>query len=162
MLKISIIGQRELVQRLNSMPASVHRSVLRKVTALTFRLETLVKRKLSGPVLKTRSGKLRDSVFRRVTNTSSSIRGEVLAGKNVPYAAIHEYGGTVPAMTIYPRRAQALSFMMNGKRVFAKYVNRPQIRIPQRSYMRSSLAEMGPIIREELREAVKQGTKKKQ
>ncbi len=43
---------------------------------------------------------------------------------------------------------------VGGKQVFAARVNLPAVTMPERSYLRSSLAEMADAIREELTEAV--------
>jgi hypothetical protein len=45
---------------------------------------------------------------------------------------------------------KALSFAIDGKQVFATRVNLPAVTVPERSYLRSSLAEMADEIREEL------------
>ena len=71
------------------------------------------------------------------------------------YAAIHEFGGTIPPHQIVPDKAKALAFAVDGKQVFAaRVVNLPAVTMPERSYMRSSLAEMADEIREELTEGV--------
>lgn len=57
-------------------------------------------------------------------------------GTRVPYAAIHEHGGTIPAMTIYPKRASVLHFFTSsGEEVFARYANVPARTIPPRPYL---------------------------
>jgi hypothetical protein len=48
----------------------------------------------------------------------------------------------------------ALAFVVGGKKVFAARVNLPAVTIPERSYLRSSLAEMAGEITEGLSEAV--------
>ena len=54
----------------------------------------------------------------------------------------------------YKRNRGALAFAVGGKQVFAARVNLPAIAMPERSYMRSSLAEMGDEITDGLSEAV--------
>ena len=73
---------------------------------------------------------------------------------DVKYAAIHEFGGTIPPHQIVPDKAKALAFAIGGKQVFAARVNLPAVTMPERSYLRSSLAEMAEAIRERLSEAV--------
>ena len=53
-----------------------------------------------------------------------------------------------------PDKAKALAFAFGGKEMFAARVNLPAVTMPERSYMRSSLAEMADAIREGLRELV--------
>ena len=52
-----------------------------------------------------------------------------------------------------PDKAKALAFLLGGKQVFAARVNFPAIAMPERSYMRSSLAEMADEIAEAMTEA---------
>ena len=43
--------------------------------------------------------------------------------------------------------AKALAFAVDAEQVFAKHVNLPAVTMPERSYLRSSLAEMAGEIR---------------
>ncbi len=65
-------------------------------------------------------------------------------------AAIHENGGVTPPHEILPDKARASAFAVGGKQTFAAHVNLPAITLPERSYLRSSLAEMTDEIKEEL------------
>ena len=53
---------------------------------------------------------------------------------DLKYAAIHEYGGTIPPHQIVPDKARALAFAIGGKQVFAARVNLPAVTMPERSY----------------------------
>ena len=92
-------------------------------------------RKLSGEVLNVRSGALRDSVHQEVLSAPDGVFAVV--GTDLIYAAIHEYGGI-----IVPQTAAALRFAIDGKWIFAK-----QVTMPERSYLRSTLAEEADNIR---------------
>jgi phage gpG-like protein len=78
----------------------------------------------------------------------------ITAGGDTKYAAIHEFGGAIPPHQILPDKARALAFLVDGKQAFAARVNLPAVTMPERSYMRSSLAEMADEIREGLTTAV--------
>ncbi len=68
-------------------------------------------------------------------------------GTRVPYAAIHEYGGTLPAMTIYPQKARALHFFTkDGREVFAKRANLPPRTIPARPFLGPAAREVEPKV----------------
>jgi hypothetical protein len=57
--------------------------------------------------------------IRILAQNATTVNGELFT--RVPYASIHEYGGTLPAVTIYPVRAKALHWINNaGEDVFAK------------------------------------------
>ncbi len=83
--------------------------------------------------------------------------GEHRHVRRCQYAAIYEFGGTIPPHQIIPDKAGALAFAIDGKQVFATRVNLPAVTMPERSYLRSSLAEMADEIREGLTEAVLHG-----
>ncbi len=146
MLNVQMIGDKELVARFRAMPSALRAALIRKTSVLTLMLEAKVKAKLSGQVLNVVTGALRRSIQRRVTSTESSVKGEVYSAGDVKYAGIHEHGGTTPPHTIIPNKAQALSFVFMGKQAFFAKVNHPGSKIPERSYMRSSLREMRETI----------------
>lgn len=61
--------------------------------AVSFLEGYIKKNKLSGQVLKVRSGRLRSSITNRVFLSGKDLAGQV--GTNVVYAKIHEIGGTL-------------------------------------------------------------------
>jgi phage gpG-like protein len=156
MLAIRITGSEEVQRRFANMPAGVRAALRAKVFALTLMLEAHVKNdKLSGQVLNTVTGRLKRSIQSRVTEDESLITGSVFSSGDVPYAAIHEFGGKTSPHDIVPVKAKALAFMMNGKMVFAKIVHHPGSVMPERSYLRSSLDDMHDRIVNELTQAVR-------
>jgi phage gpG-like protein len=148
------VDDSKAIARLEKIPDAVRAALLQRVSALTVQLAARVRAKLSGEVLHVRSGALRASIFEDVQNTSTSVTGSVYSSGDVPYAAIHEYGGVIPAHEVVPVKAHALRFEIGGKTVFAMRANIPAIHMPERSYMRSSLAEMKEQIISELQEAI--------
>ena len=161
MLSVRIVGTDRVAERFRSMPESVRTALLRKVTSLTLLLEAHVKNdKLSGQVLNTVSGRLKRSIQGEVRDDGYRITGSVFSSGDVPYASIHEFGGRTSPHDIFPVKAQALSFMMGGKRVFAKYVRHPGSLMPERSYLRSALSDMKTQIAEEMTDAVRKAVKR--
>ncbi len=116
-------------------------------------LAGLVRGKLSGSVLHTISGALLGSIRNEMVENATSIYGRV-SSVGVIYARIHEYGGTTKAHIIRAVNAQSLHFMMGGKDIFVREVHHPGSKIPSRSYMRSSLAELRMQIVDDLTRAV--------
>lgn len=160
MLKIELKGDSEIMARLDHAPATIRRELTKEVTALVLLLEGHIKRdKLSGQVLHVRSGDLRRSVHAvlPVAQTSAGVVGRVAQSGDVKYGGIHEFGGRTPAHIIEASKAKALHFMMGGKEIFAKRVNHPGSQMPERSYMRSSLADLRDDIVDRLQAAVKRG-----
>jgi phage gpG-like protein len=149
-----LVGDSELIARLSAMPGVVQSGIVRAVTRLALELEALVKRKLSGDVLRVRTGVLRSSINNRVNQTATGVTASV--GTNVSYAKFHEFG--VPhEWEIRPRSARALAFEIGGRTIFAARVIHPPL--PERSFLRSALREMEPRIRSKLEAAVTQATR---
>lgn len=142
MISMTMTGDRQVIARLQEMPDSLRQILRRRVWALTLKLQARVQRKLSGQVLNVVTGALRRSIQSDVREEATAVLGRVFSTGDVKYARIHEFGGRTRAHVIEPRKASALLFAMGGKNVFARRVNHPGSVMPERSFMRSSLAEM--------------------
>lgn len=115
-------------------------------------LAARVRGKLSGPVLKVKSGRLLNSIRSEMVENANVLYVRVYS-RGVPYAAIHEYGGQTRPHMIFPKNARALHFMVANGEVFAAKVSHPGSRIPSRSYLRSSLQEMRDRLVRDITEA---------
>jgi len=153
---ITVVGDKELSAKFESMPAAVHAALLQKVSGLVLKLEAYVKtRKLSGQVLNRKKGALIRSIGSKVEQATQAVWGIVFQSSDVPYGGIHEYGGTTSAHIIIPKKASVLAFIGKmGTKAFATKVNHPGSKMPERSYMRSSLREMSAEISMGLKETV--------
>ncbi len=138
---------------LAAMPDRIRDALSKKADALAAALQAKIQQKLSGGVLNQKSGALAGSIAATVDNSAADV-SVTIASSDIKYAAIHEYGGVIPPHQIVPDKAKALAFLVGGKQAFAARVNLPAIAMPERSYMRASLAEMADEIREGLSEAV--------
>ena len=142
------------------MPARIQSRLSQTVYELAEKLRShVIQDKLAGQVLNHRSGRLQQSIQQKVDSNATSVTGTVYSAGDVKYAAIHEFGGQIPAHEIVAKNAQALAFMMGGKMVFAKRVNWPGATMPERSFMRSSLADMRDEIVQKMTQAVQEGAK---
>jgi phage gpG-like protein len=139
---------------LAAMPERIAAALSAKANVLAAELQAKIQRKLSGDVLNTKSGALGGSIGVTADDSSAGVSVRIAASADVKYAAIHEFGGTIPPHQIAPDKARALAFLVGGKETFAARVQLPAVTMPERSYMRSSLAEMADDIREELTGAV--------
>jgi phage gpG-like protein len=161
MITIEPVGDRELVARLDAMPGRVHDGLARAVVRLGFELQRKVQsEKLSGQVLKVLTGSLRSSISVQIEEAETSIDASV--GTNVFYGKIQEYGVS-RSWLIEARTGRALRFLpaqagISGRTIFRKRVMHPPL--PERSFLRSALAEMAPVIEEGLREAVAEAIRK--
>jgi len=140
-----------LIAKMANAPELVRRALLRTVTALSVDIQRSVKQgKLTGQVLHVRTGTLRRSINREVTERSDGVFAVI--GTNVEYAAAHEYGMSVVAVRKNLRKPPHLVTRKMGERVMT---GSPYgIKFPERSFLRSTLTEFEPRIRRDIREAV--------
>jgi phage gpG-like protein len=153
-----LVGDDKLVARLQAMPGGVHDSLVRRVTRLRLQLEGRVKDKLSGEVLQVRTGTLRRSITGEVLDSQTEVTG--IVGTNVPYAAAHEYGfhGTETVKEHLRTITKAFGKEIKaGSVTFTVRSHSRKVDLPERSFLRSALAEMDEQIKTELAEAVREG-----
>ena len=161
-MKVSIefAGDTAVVARLDSLPDALRAVLRKKVWSLTLQLEARIKDdKLSGQVLNVVTGRLRRSIFSSVTETDTSIVGKVESSGDVKYARIHEYGFSGDELVQAHTRTikQAFGKAISPKTVFVKEFTR-HVDMPERSFMRSALADMRDDIKAGLRAAVAEGS----
>lgn len=162
-----LIGDRKLIANIDALPARVQAAVAKTVDNLGLRLiRNVVTQKLSGQVLKRRTGRLAASIARGASDTRSRFEQTATTaisyvGTNVTYGKTWEYGAHVPAYDIRPKNGQALHFFTHGAEVFAKVVHMPARDIKARPFLAPALQEMKPLIIAELQatltNAVKSG-----
>jgi len=152
---VSLIGADEAYRRFDRLGPDVQASVLAASQILAARLQTHVQQdKLSGQVLNRLSGDLAASIAANVELGDGAVTARVFCANPPPYAQILEFGGVIPAHEATPISAQALSFMIDGRRVFAKVAHIPDVTVPAHSYLRASLQDMAAEIATELQQAV--------
>ena len=144
MIDVSVTGLDETAARFAALPQTLASRLGQEVERLGGVLRDRIERKLSGEVLQSRSGRLAASIA--VTVEPSGAGASATVASDAPYAAIQEYGGTIPARTILPQSARALAFPWRGQQRFFKRVSLPAVTLPERSFMRSALAETVPEI----------------
>ncbi|MGH6799042.1 MAG: hypothetical protein ACREDI_11755 [Roseiarcus sp.] len=143
MFALELDGLAETGARLDVYPAALQAALSAKAAELAAALADLVKNdKLSGAVLNTRSGALMDSIAASVTTDADGVLASVGSEGDVKYAAIQEYGGKTSAHEILPAKGDVLAFVAGDGQHFARRVEHPGSLIPERSYLRSALADM--------------------
>lgn len=141
-INISIVGGKETIAKIRNMSSAIEAALYVKAVTLALMLEKYVKTsKLNGQVLNRITGALARSINNKVDRVSNGVMARVFSAGDVKYAGIHEYGGVTPAHVIIPKKANALAFAMGGKMSFFAKVNHPGSKIPERSYLRSSLRD---------------------
>lgn len=128
-ISLKITGHKELQSRLERINGQLIIALKMGIMKSLIELEGEIKNKLSGKVLNVRTGTLRRSIGREISQSGNKIDGFV--GSNLKYAAIHEFGGIIRA-----KNKPYLMFPINGG-----WVRTKQVKIPERSYLRSTLRE---------------------
>jgi hypothetical protein len=151
-LKIDLTGGPELVDALQRKGPRVLQVLATKLSGLMLMLESKVKMKLSGQVLKVRTGVLRASVHAiPVQVQGNTIVGAIeSSGGPAMYGRFLEYGSR--PHEIFAVKARALRFVVGGKVRFAKMVAHPGT--APHSFMQSSLNESADSIRTALQAAL--------
>lgn len=158
MIKAEVRGLPETSVGFKTAAGQLPKDTLKTVTRLAIMLQRHVKeKKLSGQVLKVRTGNLRRSITYRVVQTGVD-KAYGVVGTNVNYGRIHEYGGVVSIGQHLRTITQVFGHKL--KAPLEVTVRRHTARFPERSFLRTSLQEMLPTIREELRKDVVASIKK--
>src|ERR1041384_5652469 len=106
--------------------------------------DVVVEEKLSGQVLKNKTGTLRRSQHESVTSDEKVIQGTVATDPSASaYGYVHEYGGTFDVK----------AHMRKSSHNMQTWVRQHSVTFPVRSFLRSTLNEMAPDIVEGLQNA---------
>ena len=155
-----LVGDQQVLERLRTLPDAVHSSLLRALTRLGIELQREVQQdKLSGQVLKSRSGSLRSSIDLTVDQSGGAITASVSSGSQ--YAGAQEYGfaGTVSVRTSLRRITKAFGRPIAETTINVRAYDR-RMDLPERSFLRSALEDMGPAVREEVQAALTEAVSK--
>lgn len=141
--KIVLHGMDQQVQRYNKMAGDVPPGLEQAMGEATKMLQAhVMEQKLLGQVLHRRTGNLLRNIRQSVeVGSNRQVIGRVFVAAGAPYGRIHEYGGTIQIPEIFPVKAKALRFMIDGHVVFAKRVRAHSVVMPPRSFLRSTLRE---------------------
>jgi hypothetical protein len=156
MLNVECDGLDRLSQRFSVMPQAIRAALAQKRDALAQSLLARAQAKLSGEILSLRSGRLHDSLQ---TSSIGDFGAAIFSAGDVKYAAAQEYGfdgeETVSAHSREIR--EAFGKAIDAKSIFVAEFTR-RMRLPERSYLRSSLEEFREEILQAYSEALEEGT----
>jgi phage gpG-like protein len=156
-----VIGSSQVVERIKSITPNVRTALQEKVQRLTIKLQIKVVRdKLQGQVLNVRTGRLQRSISQAVTSTETSVTGVVSTA--VKYAAAHEYGfsGTVNVKEHLRTIKEAFGKSLKEPVTFTVHAHTMKMNLPERSFLRSALADMDSEIFHGIEDAVAEGSKR--
>lgn len=163
MIDYRITGKERFLQFLEVFPKETADRVEVSVGIQVLRLTKHVQGKLNGSVLNSKTGKLSDAIARGsyVVKGQGKITGVVgLDGATKEVAiqgASQEFGADIGARVLEAVNVSALRFTVGGGFGFAKTVQLPAIKIPERSFLRSSLKDMRDSIGSEIMAAASKG-----
>jgi len=150
MINIKIVGDREIIfdlERINRQAPGAMRQIIGR-SALQVKREAMLN--LSGRMLKVRTTLLRSSI--KIIFGGQKNSPYAIVGTNIVYAAVHEFGATIPPRTIFPRYKKAL-YWPGADHPIAR-VNMPQIRIPARPFMKAAFDASLPVIEKIAKEEI--------
>nr|DAS21207.1 MAG TPA: virion morphogenesis protein [Caudoviricetes sp.] len=152
---MEFIGGDVLAAVLRSYGNKVQSAIVQSVGRSALRLQReVMQNRLSGQVLNVRTGNLRRSIHQRVTNTGSAVIGEV--NTNVRYGKAHEYGfaGAVNVKASLRQVRQAFGRPLKSPRYVQVRAHSRNVRLPERSFLRSALRDMKPMIETDLQKSI--------
>lgn len=163
MITATIYGAERVLAKIENVPSAARGSLRATTQKLAIDVQRhVVADKLSGQVLKNRTGTLRRSINQHVEETDTSVTGIVGADMDrARYARAHEYGfhGTVEVRAHTRTITQAFGRKLKSAREAVISAHTMHMNLPERSYLRSSLRDMRAAIisafEVSLRDAVK-------
>lgn len=161
----------KVITRIKRGETLLGRHIVRALMDSGAELAGYIKReKLSGQALKRQTGRLSRSIHAEpVQSDPAAGRYSVEVGTNVEYAAIHEFGGEInhPGSSLLQRWPNEGSFSfspMTGKvtqkqgqfvtDIFARHTRPHKIKLPQRSFLRTAMADKRDWIDAHMRAAI--------
>ncbi|MGD9613834.1 MAG: HK97 gp10 family phage protein [Alphaproteobacteria bacterium] len=154
MIEVTVTGDKEIIARLDRMPDSIRESMAKEMQRWGFRLQRNVQKdKLSGQVLKVRTGVLRSSINLKVDDAPDRITATV--GTKVAYARVHEFG--------FRGKQSVRAHLRKVTRLFGKPVTATlnikahtrNVKFPERSFLRSALKELEPDFKKGMKESLR-------
>lgn len=143
MIQGTIIGSEQVAAKFQRLQSEAMPRLQERIARVVTKLQgNVVAGKLSGQVLKVRTGTLRRSIHNDVTVTGSTVTG--IVGTNMEYAAFHEYG--------FNGSQNVKEHIRTIKTAFGKTLKSPvkatiraharKVNYPEHSFLRSALTEM--------------------
>jgi phage gpG-like protein len=156
MISSYIVGDREVISLLERITPKVRANVASTIGRLGLALQRAVQNdKLSGQVLKVRTGNLRASIHTETSESGSRI--SAIVGTGLRYGRVNEYGfqGIVSVRAHLRRVTQVFGRPVSAVQNVRAMTR--QVNLPERSFLRSALREMQGTITTALNTAVADG-----
>jgi phage gpG-like protein len=157
MISAELLGDGPALDRLRALRDSANAGLARAIAKLGIDLQNHVQQdKLSGQVLKVRSGALRSSIDVETDQSATTITTTVFTD-HLDYAAAQEYGffGTVNVRASLRQIKEAFGHPIAAKTISVRAHSR-QVDLPARSFLQSALDDMAPNISADVEDALRE------
>lgn len=152
-VRTRVSGTSEYVQRLTSMPEAVQAAIEKKMRLQAADISARIKQKLSGELLNVKSGALRNSIYARIYSSKNRVLLSVGSRGDVPYAALHNYGGVVQHPGVSSDKVVVFRDK-GGSKVFSRGISPHSIPIPERNFVESTIDDSKGELIQDLIDAV--------
>jgi phage gpG-like protein len=142
MIKAEWVGDQAVIARFEELSPALQTRAVEAITRLSLKLQRDVQTdKLSGQVLKLKTGTLRRSIDWKVNQANGQITGKV--STNVKYGIAHEFGfsGVVDVKAHLRTITQAFGKSITPKTVEVR-AHPMKMNLPERSFLRSALRDL--------------------
>jgi hypothetical protein len=160
----TVTGEKVVTARLSGLPDNVRASLTRAMNRITIDLQGyVVRNKLSGQLLKRRTGTLAASIQHRVVSSANGVTGVVGSrineGSPLKYAYPLENGfeGDVPVKEHLRQMTTAFGRVVKEPRKITVHAHSRHVKTKAYKYLASSLAARRDDYLEQLRRAVAEG-----
>jgi hypothetical protein len=155
-ISAELLGDGPALDRLRALPDATNAGLARAISKLGVSLQSNVQQnKLSGEVLKVRSGALKSSIDVDINKSAAGVTATVFT--DLDYAGAQEYGfsGTVNVRESLRLIKQSFGHPIATKTVSVRAHTR-QMDLPARSFLQSALDDMAPNISGDVEDALRE------
>jgi hypothetical protein len=155
-ISAELLGDGPALDRLRALPDAANAGLARAIAKLGIALQSNVRQdKLSGQVLKARSGALKSSIDVAIDKSATGVSATVFT--DLDYGAAQEYGfsGTVNVRASLRLIKQAFGRPIATKAISVRAHSR-RMDLPERSFLRSALDDMARDISEDVEAALRE------
>ena len=156
MITAYLVADEEVLARLRGIPGAVSAGLVRTITKLGLDLQRRVQQdELSGQALAVRSGLLKSTIDLSLEQSGDRVTATIFSSS--PYARVHEFGftDTIDIRASVRQVKQAFGRSISEKAINIRAHSR-RMALPECSFLRSALEEMGPTIRDDVEAAVRE------
>ena len=156
MITAYLLGDEEVLARVRAIPSAVSTGLVQTITKLGFDLQQRVQQEvLSSQSLGSRGGLSTFDVDLKLDESSDGISATISSGSGYAHAHGARHTGTVDIRASLQRERRFFARPIPAKAMNIRANNR-EMALPESSFLRSALEEMGSEIPDEIETAVRE------